>query len=176
MAGSILILLVGRVLILFFLVPALWIKVSSPRRFEAGLRTWRVLPLRAVRAGAFCVIAAEILVVFSLASGIGLSLGAMVGAWMFGAFAAGASSVVWRGIATSCSCFSLDLRERVSWLTAARSATLALVCGTLAWSASPALLPARMIEVSPALTLLPVFWSFRYRVLQLPSGARAESA
>jgi len=116
-----------RAVLLFFLIPAVFVKLRSGSQFAATLAKWKLMPESVVATTAKAVVALE----------TGVSVLLVVGLFPVWAFAAAAAlllaiamatwSTLARGIASQCGRFSLDHSERVSALTFGRALALGAV-------------------------------------------------
>jgi hypothetical protein len=146
-----------RFAILYFLVPASVAKRRGMARLHAAIREWRVVPRSLVKPASYTVVGVETILMLSLAFGLGLGPGSMLGCVFFACIAIASSTVVVRGLAVRCTCFSLDGSERVNWFTVGRTALLSVAFAVLASRTNLLLLPAREpIAYLPVLALLPV--------------------
>ncbi|MCA9826391.1 MAG: hypothetical protein KC482_03035 [Dehalococcoidia bacterium] len=157
-----------RFAILYFLVPASVAKWRGMTRLHAAIREWRVVPKSLVKPASFSVVGVETFLMLSLAFGLGLGPGAMLGCVFFACVAIASSTVVVRGLAVRCTCFSLDGSERVSWFTVGRTALLSVAFAALASRTSLLLLPGGPITYLPVLALLPVGVTVLRRLIQPP--------
>jgi len=145
--------IVLRIALLVFLVPALHAKLSAPARLARAIAGWRIVRAEWCGFAATALISAEGILAFCFGFGLYGGIAGWFGAIFFLALAIASSSVIVRGIHTSCSCFSLEGNEAVGPQTVLRTLLLsAASVGVAVSSADPYL--TSIPGLAPALLLL----------------------
>jgi hypothetical protein len=133
----------SKLLIVLALVPAVSSKIGRGKRVAESLHRWKLVGRGLTLPLARIVIATELLLLLALSANVATKAAALLGVALFVGMAVAAASVVYRGIATTCTCFSLEGTERVTSATVVRAAGLALLAGVVAagsdWAIRPGL-------------------------------------
>ncbi|HEX7477146.1 MAG TPA: MauE/DoxX family redox-associated membrane protein [Polyangiales bacterium] len=124
-------------------------KLLDPIAFATDVQNYRLLPETLVGPFAVILPCGELVVALGLLLSPYQRGAALVGTLLLGGFAIAMGQSRLRGIDLRCGCFGAALDAKVSWLTVARSAGLALLSGTLSWaSRAPAAQPPHATESS----------------------------
>lgn len=135
--------LAAKLLIVLVLVPAVATKLGRSRQVSGALDKWKIVGRRLTLPLARMVISVEVLLLLAFSANVAPKWAALLSVAFFAGMAIASASVVYRGIATTCTCFSLEGNERVTSVTVARAIGLALLSGVVAlgsdWAIRPAL-------------------------------------
>lgn len=133
----------SRLVIVLTLTPAVAAKLGHSKRVSGSLEKWRIVPAGSHVTAAYVVIWLELFMLLAISAGVGARYAGLVGVVLFTGIAVAAWSVVSRGIATTCTCFSLEGTERVTVVTVVRAMILAVLAGVVAlgsgWTITPGL-------------------------------------
>ena len=115
------------------------IHIADPSGFIETVAAYRILPSWSVNVFALMLPWVELLAGLAVATGIGLSGGALAAAGMLVAFLIALSLSLYRGLDISCGCFSTSPEaEQISWIYLARDIALLLVAVFIFLSPLPA--------------------------------------
>jgi len=129
-------LLVARLSISFFLLPAASGKLLHYRRFVEGVIDYQVLPSNISRVVGWVVPWVEIYISLALISGFRLSQAGLFASFLFLSFMVAIALNLSRGRAIDCNCFSLAGTNLIGWGTVARNALLFIMASTVAFVSS----------------------------------------
>jgi hypothetical protein len=134
-------LILARITLSLVLVPAIAAKSGRADHLAASISRWRIGPGAAARPAARSVVAAEVAILLTVSSGVGLRFGAMLAIALFGVIAVAAASVMVRHISTTCGCFKAGGNEQVNATTVVRALLLMAIAVAIAywsdWSIGP---------------------------------------
>jgi hypothetical protein len=127
-------LLLSRLALSALLLAAAGPKLLAPSTFAADLQNYRILPEGLVGPMAVFVPALELVLALGLLTTRYCSGAALLSTLMLAGFAVAMAQARVRGIDLRCGCFGAALEAKVSWLTVARSAGLAVLAALVTYA------------------------------------------
>lgn len=126
-------------------------KIRNPATFRRTVRTYELVPRRAVAAVAHLVVASEVLLGLSLLAGFAKTVSLGAASAMLLVFATAITVNLLRGRSFDCGCYGLELRAPISWRHVVRN------CGLGALAAIGAIVaPTDAGPLIPSLVLMSV--------------------